>query len=161
MGCVRENQLAQIMQMRWSPAGFTGVAITFAQKEGVEPLFGAGQVVTGVGSSATDIANRFVQCRWDTHSGEVSIAEKLGDVFGVAFVGLDLFVGFGRGDDDAFGAEFLGQRSQGALRRQVAAAAFAGVGGRCSRSSLVIGDGDCFLVNVESDVVGSFHGVLG
>ena len=76
---------------------------TVSQQEGVEPLFGAAEIVAGIRPGAADITNRFIQSRGDAYLGNVAIAEELGNVLGIAFIGLDLFVrfalGFGGGHD--------------------------------------------------------------
>ena len=112
--------------------------------------------------------------------GDVAVAKEPGDLAGVALVGFDFLVGFalglGRGHEDAVeseadqaagedepggtcfvadleGGEFDTEFAQGSFGGEDAAAAGSVIDRVLAGSPGGVGDGDCFLVDIESDVV--------
>ena len=71
------------------PFGLAAVSVAGAQEEGVEALFTPSEVIGSISASATKIAHGFVECGWDADFGDISIAEKFRDKFGIALISFD------------------------------------------------------------------------
>ena len=190
VGIVRHDEFAQVAHVGGGPFTFPGVVESVAQEEGVETLFGAGEVVAGIGTGATGVAHGLVKSWGNPDFGDVAVAEESGDLAGVALVGFDFLIGFalglGRrhedavesvadqsaGEDETGGTcfvtdleggeldtEFFGEFAQSSFGGEDTAAAGSVIDGVVAGSPGGVGDGDCFLVDVESDVVAFGHGV--
>ena len=109
VGLIREREFTEVAHVRVCPFGFARIVKTVAKEEGVESLFGTGEIVTRICSGSTDITDGFVESRRNPNLSNVAIAEEFGDLDGIAFVGLDLIVrsafGLGRGHDDTIDVE--------------------------------------------------------
>lgn len=104
LGGIREGEVTEVAHVGAGPLGLLVVSKAVAQEEGIESLFGAGEVIRSIGASAAEVAHGFIQSGRDADFGEVAVAEEFCDLLGIAFVGLDFFVGFalclgGRHDD--------------------------------------------------------------
>ena len=185
---IGEREFAEITHVRGGPFGFARVVEAVAKKEGVEALFGTSEIVTGVGPSPAEIADSFIESRGNANLSDVAIAEELGDVLSIAFVGLDLVVrfaiGFGRshddtvdleltkapGEDEASGTGFIADvkileslielLGKSAFDSGVAATTRTMIDGILARSGGRVGDGDRVLVDIETDVVDCVHACL-
>ena len=79
------------------PFSLAAVSVAGAQEEGVEALFTPSEVIGSISASATKIAHGFVERGWDADFGDISIAEKFRDKFGIALISFDWFGGFALG----------------------------------------------------------------
>ena len=106
---IGQSEFSEVAHVCRRPFGFARVMESIAKEEGVEPLFGAGEIVARISSRSADISDSFIKSRRNANLSDVAIAEELGDVHGVAFVGLDLFVwfafGLGRSHDETIDLE--------------------------------------------------------
>ena len=113
---IRKGEFTEVTHVSGSPFGFARVVEAIAEEEGVEALIGASEVVARISPGSADITDRLIESGRHSNVGDVAIAEELGDLAGIAFVRLDLFVGFafgfGRSHDDARDLELLETSSE-------------------------------------------------
>ena len=83
------------------PFGFLVLPSADAEKKGTEPLLGAGEVISGIGASPANVTNGLVESWRNPDFSDVAVAKELddilGDILGLANIGLDPLVGFALG----------------------------------------------------------------
>ena len=98
------------------PVGFSRVAKSYSQEEGVEALFATGKVIGSIGAGATQVSNGLIKDRRDANRCDVAITKEFGNQHSIAFVGFNDLVGFtlglGRSHQDAIDFELAKSASQ-------------------------------------------------
>jgi len=85
--------IGQVAPMGIGPVGSAGVVEAKTEQEGLQPRLGILESKTRCVTCATQVAYRLVLDRRNVHRGEVSGAQKPGDLHGIAPVVLDLVAG--------------------------------------------------------------------
>jgi hypothetical protein len=86
---IRQHEVAQIAHVLRRPVRAVLVVVSVAQQEAQKALLRALQVVHRVGSGPADVAHRLVAGGRNPDRGGVAVAVELGELHGVAPVGLD------------------------------------------------------------------------
>jgi len=89
---IRKGEFTEVTHVSIGPFSFTGIVKAVAKHEGIETLFGTGEVVTSIGARSADITNSLIERGRDANFGDITVAESFGDVRSVAFIGFDFLV---------------------------------------------------------------------